>query len=825
MPASLILPLFFTGAEIAAGGLAVIASRFAINLVASMAVSSLINKNSDQTQGAGRTGGVIQLPPATDNKLPIVYGQSWTSPIIVDVKMSTDQQTMWYVLAFSETTDSGTVSFDQVYWDDKILIFDPANPNEIRGWYNPQDNTTVTGVAGKIAMWFYRDGSLVTGTEHHCIDENGTGFTKTTDVTAIDVLKDAGIDPAQQWTDDNLMTKTVFAVVRINYDSDHGVTGLGEIKALVNNTLSAPGDVMRDYLQNARYGCGVDATAINTDQFDDLNTYSSETHQLINTDGGYHSGTRYKINGQVDTNQNCLNNLVLLADSADSWVQWNEEVGKWGVLMNRSLEESGLTTATMRTVTSDNILGGISIDPLDLHSTYNSINVQFPNILLRDQTDYRYYELDNTQRFANEPNNELSLSLPFCNNSLQATYIGYKRLFSSRSDLNISFTMDYSGIQIDAGDIIAVNHEWYGWSTKNYGLGTYPGKPFRVTQVRESKDENGFLTAQISAMSYNDQVYTTTNPHYFSSESFSGITDVNYISKPDRPIIPYTLIDSTSGSYVVQGNIPVQGNVRALEFWYSVKGAELIPSNNYVLYNTQYYNGGSLYPHTDDANNIFYEQTRVYLPSGNYWWRTRAEGTNSVSEFSDASTGTTWDAPGTPPPGFNSTSSFTWSTTGTAVTGTQILDGTISGSKVTTGDPQKTGGSNSGGFFDTLGTTALVGLGAAAAYAGYKKGYFDDFLPDFLKTPAGGNDAPPNDDVFDPNVAMNDPNTGEPYGDDNQPQPGDEFVVVADVTPDPGSIASDEYINFDGYDTEPFYASNDNTGGDFSFDDFGDLFG
>jgi hypothetical protein len=45
------------------------------------------------------------------------------------------------------------------------------------------------------------------------------------------------------------------------------------------------------------------------------------------------------------------------------------------------------------------------------------------------------------------------------------------------------------------------------------------------------------------------------------------------------------------------------------------------------------------------------------------------------------------------------------------------------------------------------------------------------------------------------------------------------------MTPDPGPISGEDNINFDGYDTSPFYASNDNTGGDCGFDDFGDLFG
>lgn len=789
MPASLILPAFFTAAEISAGGLAVAASTLAIRVATTIAIASLLNRDVQQPTGGGNTGGTIQLPPATDNKLPVVYGTVWVSPVITDVKLSTDQQTMWYVLAFSETTDGGTINFGQVWWDDKILIFDPSNPSEIRGWYRPNDNTTVTGVAGKISMWFYNNGSNSLLTTHHCIAENGSSTEGTTTLSAISVLQDSGIDVTQQWTGNDLMTNTVFAVVRIKYDSDHGVTGLGQIKAQVVNSLNQPGDVLRDYLVNDRYGCAVPYTNLDDDKFNLLNTYSGQTHQLQNTQGGYDSGVRYQINGIVDTNRDCLSNLVQIADNADSWIQWNEAQGLWGVLINRGIDETpGLSTSSMTVITSDQIIGGIQVNPLDLNSTYNGVKITFPNAFLVDanntpvidtakgQSDYRYYVLDPIQKFINEPINELSLMLPFTTNSLQATYIGYKRVWNSREDIIITFTMDYSGIQIDAGDIIAIKHEWYGWDAKAYGGKVFPGKPFRVTQVREVKESDGFLSVQITASSYNDQVYTATNPHYYSRASFSGITDPGYISKPDAPIV--TNVNTASSSFTVQGAIPVQGNVEAMEFWYSVTTSTNI-NNNYSLYTTQYYSNGSLYPHQDTNGNTYVEQTTVsFLPAGTYWWRTRGVGVDTRSEFSDASTAFTW-AGGTAGP----------------VNGTQILDNTIPGSKVISGDPATQGTSQSTGFFDTLGKVAVGGLALASAWSLSKKFGFD---PGKLFNGDGaGNDGGEQQPV--PDLYPKQPNYA-----DTLPiyKVGDSITLVGDSTPPIGSI--NNYANFDGYDVPPF---------------------
>lgn len=712
-------------------GFAATAVTLGLQLLTTFVVSSLIARSLNKAPE--QTGGRVQLPPATDNKLPIVYGEAVVSPIIVDAKISADQQTMWYVLAFSEATDGGDVSFNRVYWDDKILLFDPNNPNEIRGWYRESDDTTVTGVGGKISMWFYKNGSLTTGTTHRCVSTGGVGSFEPTTLTAIQVMQDFEIPGELRWTDNHLMTNTVFAICRVRYDQNVNITGLGQIRAEIINTLNAPGDVIVDYLKNDRYGCGVTTSSIKLSAFEDLNTYSAGQITLQNTTGGLDTGTRYTLNGVVDPTKNCLDNLVALADSADSWIQWSEATGQWSVLMNRSIEEAGLTTSTITVVTADQIIGGIQVNPLDLNATYNNIAVQFPNNAIKDQTDYRYYSIDPSLRFANEPDNKLTLTLPFANNSLQATYIGYKRLFASREDINITFTMDYSGIQIDAGDVICVNHEFYGWTTATYGDQIYPGKPFRVMQVREVKDESGFLSAHISASAYNGEVYTSLIPHFFTDSSFSGITDPQIIGKPGTPSFPAELVNSTATTYVVRSTVPQQGNTIGMEFWYSVKGPSLV-ANNYSLYGTEYYattsTGGvntAIYPYKitegPEAGQNFYEDMRTYaMPTGTYYWRTRAVGPNTVSDFSE--------------PG-----AFNWVLSNPPVSGDTILDNTIGGSKVITGQTNNNG-SKSKGFFSTLGPILIGGLAVAAIGGLFKKGGSKNKTPKNLLEGVGwaGND-------------------------------------------------------------------------------------
>lgn len=759
MPSSLITEELATEFALEQGTMSYAATKLAVTLVSTIAITSLLVKNQDQPDTGATNGGKVQLPPATDNKLPVVYGDAWVSPTITDVKISEDQQTMWYVLAFSETTDSGTINFDEVYWDDKILVFDPDNPSEIRGWFvpsasnDPSENVFVTGVAGKISMWFYNNGSNSLYTTHHCLSAGGVGSEQPTVNSAIAILQDSQIGAGNRWTGTDLMTNTVFAVVRVKYDSDHGVTGLGQIKARIKNSLKAPGDVVKDYLINDRYGAGIPITSIDTASLDALNDYSNDT---LSIDGD--SGTRYEINGIVDTGQDCLTNLVNITACADSWLQWNESIGKWSVVINKSLTEMGLNANTVQQVTMDNIIGGIQVNPLDLNSTYNSVKIQFPNTNIKDQTDYRYFSVPLNQRANNEPNNELTVTLPYCNNSLSATYIGFKRLYSSRSDIMVNWTMDHSGIQIDAGDVVAITHDWYGWSKKL----------FRVTQVKETKSQDGSLTAQLSAIAYNASDYSPGS-HYYTPASFNQLGDPNYISQPGKPTVGN--ITTATATFIVDSTVPSQGNVATMEFWYSAT-TSTVSGNNFTLYTGQSFSDSSFYP--PDST----ESVRVNsFPTGTYYWRARAVGPNSASEFSDAS-----DA-------------FTWTIVSGTLSGTQIDDDSISGSKVISGDPAKTGTSQSNGFFDTLGKTATLALGLSSAWAMYKK--YGKEMPKLWDGNGAGNDQGQQESI--PNIwPAEDPSqAGIPVY-----RVGDTITLIGDATPPIGDL--DDYANFDGYDVPPF---------------------
>ena len=531
---------------------------FGVRMLASIMVTSLLsNRNNNSNNGAGaaqNSGARVQLPPATDNKLAVVYGSAFISPTIVDAKISSDQKVMWYVCALTEVTDSGTTTFDNVYWGDKQLTFDATDRTKVISWTDT-NGATDDKVNGNMYIYLY---------------SNGSNSPTNSTVSAIDVLSDEQIEASQRWngskytyTDNGVnytpsMYKVTFAVVKLVYNQEAGITGMQNMTYQMTNTLTKPGAVIFDYLTNDRYGCGIPSANINTTSLTELDAYSDELIYYVPTGGSEPTAyrARYRINGPLNTGNNCLSNFQQLADACDSWIVWNEITSTWGVVINQSYLDY-TTFADLFLINSSCIIGGVEVIPVDLNSTYNSIETQFPNSKIKDQTDYQYITLDAVDMSPNEPFNRLTLQLPQVNNSVQANYIATRRLIQSREDLIVNLSMDYSGIQIDAGDVVKVTHEVYGWIEKL----------FRVLQVQETKGMDGSLGVRLNLSEYSEQVYENINISDYDPEENTGISDPNNLGAPSIPtLITNGLAYGNIRSVKMTSTTPTTGLVMSMDF-------------------------------------------------------------------------------------------------------------------------------------------------------------------------------------------------------------------------------------------------------------------
>ena len=75
-------------------GLTAYATAFAINMVASAVISKAFFKpdqpSYDPASASPDPGNRQQLPPATNNKLPVVYGEAYVGGTVTDLSISED---------------------------------------------------------------------------------------------------------------------------------------------------------------------------------------------------------------------------------------------------------------------------------------------------------------------------------------------------------------------------------------------------------------------------------------------------------------------------------------------------------------------------------------------------------------------------------------------------------------------------------------------------------------------------------------------------------------------------------------------------------------
>ena len=531
------------GAWLTSGSIGAMVAR----TVLTIGLSKLIaNRAGTKAAGGDAPSARFQLRPSTTNKVPLIYGSGYYGSVMTDAIISTDNKTMWYVMACAEVTDSGTLSFGDIYLDNRLVTFDGTDQTKVVSLTNNAGQVD-TNIDGNMYIYKYNNGS-----------SSGVNTAQ----TAIQVLQDSAIPVARRWTSTNTMTDTAFVIIKLNFNADKQVTGLGEVKLNMINSLNKPGAVLLDYMQNTRYGCAIPITQIDTASLTALDTYSDQLITYTPDGGGSATQARYRINGPIDLSTNCLSNLQSIADACDSWIQYSELIGKWKVVINKPYTG---TLSSLYSVDSSVLIGGIDITPLDLNQTYNSIEVQFPNSVIKDQTVVRVIDLTDPATdwynpsllSPNEPNNRLTIQYQIVNNYVQAMYLGVRRLLQSREDLTINCNLDYSGIQIEAGDVVRVTLAEYGWTDKL----------FRVSTVSEIKREDGNLGASIVAFEYNDTVYNDQAIQDYVPADNTGLTDPNVFDKPSTPIVSLAAVaNGAINYYSVSSNVPAVGTTLFMDF-------------------------------------------------------------------------------------------------------------------------------------------------------------------------------------------------------------------------------------------------------------------
>ena len=574
--------------------------------------------------GTSQNPGVrIQFPPATNNKVPVVYGSANTKGVITDARISNGNQTMTYVLVLSEKTQTGTFSIGDIYWNDQKLIFNGAS-----------------------------------GSRHivaSSIDQNGAGDSNSNFANLIRVRIYAGsTDAASQIfpvgdttvsartmldeSDTNYqLNDLIFAVVQCDYSSEKGITGLGQLTFQVNNTLKNPGLVWYDFITNTRYGAGISPTQINTA----TSTWAGTTTSLYSlsneipanqyTPWPFSTSTtytatnqvRYEINGVISSGDSAKNNLEKIGIACASWNTFDYSEGKWKIIPNRGLGSGEL--ASVFEFNDDNIIGEVGITATNLEDLYNILEVEFPSRAARDQNDYFRGAIDAGERNLLEPDNILNMRIDLVNNALHSARLGLIELKQSRVDLIITFRADYSAIQCEAGDVVKVTNSIYG----------FVNKLFRITKLREIEDELGGLTVEVTALEYNADIYIDESLYDTSVPAGSGIPTFGGTSSFPAPSVPQivAVTTGTSPNFSIRTTVdPGSTAVDEIQWYYNTT------STGSFSYLTNEYNGAGSWPGGSTVTDVI-----IGLPGDSYYFRARSGLGGRYSNLSSTSTVFAWN--------------------------------------------------------------------------------------------------------------------------------------------------------------------------------------
>jgi hypothetical protein len=552
MPGSIIVAAIFK-TSVAAFTIGQAMLAFAINMVASTIISRVFAPDMPTFDGTRypNPGNRQQIPPATDNKLPIIYGSSYVGGIVVDLSITNNNQEIYYVMALSEVTNSeygntaDVFSFGDVYWGGKKVIFSTTvgETYKVTGLLDESTGITDTTVAGLMEFYFYR---------------NGSSTPTNSSLSAITVMSNP--DLIYKWDATKLMTNCAFVVLKLTYSSNANITGLQQTKFQVNNPRALPGDCFLDYLRSTRYGAALPLTSINTTSLTALNTYSNQTINYYSPQGNLSSITRFRFDGVLLTDQPIMSNMQMMANCCDCLIKYNEITSQWGVIV----QQPNYTTALQ--IDDSNLVGAINISPLDISNTFNVAEVKFVDSAQQDTFASAIFDLAQiapSLLYPNEPVNKQTITLPLVNSSVRAQVLTNRFLKSCREDLQLQCVINFIGIQLEAGDIVNVTNTNYGWN----------GKLFRVQKITENFGDDGSVTASLMLAEFNPDVYSDAMVTQFAPAPNSGFLDPTIFGTIPAPIISGIVNSGFKPKFDVTPITSSGGIIEFLEIWYSTVAA------------------------------------------------------------------------------------------------------------------------------------------------------------------------------------------------------------------------------------------------------------
>jgi hypothetical protein len=167
--------------------------------------------------------------------------------------MTNSNKTMWYCLTICEKTGNlmsngqpSVISFHDFYWNQSKIVLQSDGITAAKLVDN--DGNESTDINGLVKIYCFSGGSTN--------QTSPSGYSISSPTNAYSLFPN--------WTSNHTMNNLVFALIKVDYNKEKNITGLGTMEFKIKNTMKQPGDVLYDYMTNTRYGAGIAPEEINS---------------------------------------------------------------------------------------------------------------------------------------------------------------------------------------------------------------------------------------------------------------------------------------------------------------------------------------------------------------------------------------------------------------------------------------------------------------------------------------------------------------------------------------------------------------------------------
>ena len=243
------------------------------------------------------------------------------------------------------------------------------------------------------------------------------------------------------------------------------------VQGLLSGT-SNPAVILKDYLTNTRYGCGIPA-----DEIDDTSFTTAQNHCDEDVDTGYGYSARYSCNLILDTQKPLIENVKTILSSCGGQLHFVD--GKYKLHIDEVY-----TGSNVFDFDESHIVGGFKVIGETKSQRANQVTAKFTNRRKISPTDSSSAESWKTDEvswpnsnsstystFLTEDNNvplKKAISLQSVTSYQQARFLAQITCLLSRNSMGFEFTATAEALNITVGDVISITHSTPAWEAKKF---------------------------------------------------------------------------------------------------------------------------------------------------------------------------------------------------------------------------------------------------------------------------------------------------------------------------------------------------------------------